>query len=49
MNEEYALIFLGIIAAPVVGVGIYMIKSLGHLCERIARLEAKAEIYHPTK
>jgi len=47
MNEAYALGFLAVIAAPVVAVGIFMIKTLIDLKQDVAVLKEQTKFYHP--
>jgi len=49
MQEAYALGFLAALIAPVVAVGLFMIKNLIDLKERITILETKANFYHPQR
>jgi len=49
MQEVYALGFLAGIVAPVVAVGLYMIKTLMELKQDVAVLKEQTKFYHPKK
>lgn len=44
---ELILSFVGIISAGMIAVGVYMIKGMAALCERVARVEERVKNHHP--
>ena len=47
-TDTAILAFIGLSTSAGVTVGIFILKRLSNLCERLAVLETKADIYHGT-